>query len=49
MIKFSFEKHESDCSECRSLLLQAISAHKVGHGGYNSWVGEKVIDLKVLR
>lgn len=49
MIKFSFEKHEFDCSECRSLLLQAISAHKVGDEGYNSWVGEKVIDLKFLR
>jgi len=49
MIKFSFEKYESDCSECRSLLLQAISAHEVGDDGYSSWVGEKVIDLKFLR
>lgn len=40
MIKFSFEKHESDCSECKSLLLEAISVVQVGDDGYINGVGQ---------
>lgn len=40
MIKFSFEKHESDCSECKSLLLEAISVVQVGDDGYINAVGQ---------
>lgn len=49
MIKFSFEKHESEGSAYRSLLLQAIYVHGVGDDGYSSWIGEKVTDLKFSR
>lgn len=40
VITFSFEKHESDCSECKSLLLEAISVVQVGDDGYINGVGQ---------
>lgn len=48
MIKFSFAKHESDCSECRS-LLEAISVDQVENDGYSSGAEEKGIGLKFGR
>ena len=33
---FSSGNHESDCSECRGLLLEAVSVDQVGDDGFSS-------------
>lgn len=42
IVKFSFEKHESYCTECRNLLLEAVSVEKVDDYGYSGGVGGRV-------